>query len=61
MGVRGRDAVWLRDHINLGHICLTFTDGHTVDLGIDQTSLDDIDDRDRSDKLIDAIRAHTRL
>ncbi|EFG77114.1 hypothetical protein HMPREF0591_2982 [Mycobacterium parascrofulaceum ATCC BAA-614] len=50
-----------RDQVDVSDVRLRFPDGSEIDLGIDQSSIHDSDDRARSDELIQAIRSHAGL
>lgn len=50
-----------RDEVDVSDIRLQFSDGSEIDLGIDQTTIYDTDDRARSDALIEAIRTQSGL
>jgi hypothetical protein len=49
-----------RDQLDVGDVCLRFSTGE-VDLGVDQSSIHDTDDRARSDAFLAAVRTHTGL
>ena len=50
-----------RDEFNVGGVSLKFNNGDVVNLGFDQTSTHDVDERARSDALLEAVRRYTKL
>ena len=49
------------DELDLSGVRLTFDDGFELDLGIDQKKIYDVEERNRVDRFIAAVRSHSKL